>query len=200
MSRPSPARGVPAAGASASRAIAPSQPASLAPEGVPFAEAGEKAHPAGRPRVPIAFEETIAVAAMALLVLITLSNVLVRYFSDESFAWTEEISIFLMVVMTIAGAAAAASRDRHIRIEYFYDTGSAARRRTLALIGAAATVLLFGGLAVLLGRVAYDEWLYGETSMAIGIPRWWYSIWPPLLSVAAALRALGWGLRRARVK
>lgn len=155
--------------------------------------------PARRPRVPIAFEETIAVGAMALLVLITLANVLVRYFSDESFAWTEEISIFLMVVMTIAGAAAAASRDRHIRIEFFYESGSQARRRTLALVGAAATFIFFAGLAVLLGRVAYDEWLYGETSMAIGIPRWWYSMWAPLLAAAVALRALGWGLRRARM-
>ena len=84
--------------------------------------------------VPVALEEGLAVACMALLVLITLINVLIRYFTDESFAWTEEISIFLMVVMTLAGASAAAARDRHIRIEYFYDSGTAARKRRLQLL------------------------------------------------------------------
>ena len=164
----------------------------------PASEAGEHAHPAGRPRVPVAIEEGVAVAAMALLVLITLANVLVRYFTDQSIAWTEEISIFLIVVLTLAGAAAAASRDRHIRIEYFYDAGSAQRRRMLGVLGACTTAVFFAALAVLLARVAFDEWSYGETSMAIGIPRWWYTAWLPVLCAAIALRAVGWALRRLR--
>ena len=65
-----------------------------------------------------------------------------------------------------------------------------------------ATTLLgpafFAALAVLLGRVAFDEWSYGETSMAIGIPRWWYTAWLPVLCAAIALRAAGWARRRAR--
>lgn len=164
----------------------------------PASDAGEHAHPAGRPRVPIAIEEAVAVAAMAVLVLITLANVLIRYFTDSSIAWTEEISIFLIVVLTLAGAAAAASRDRHIRIEYFYDAGSVQRRRLLGVLSAAVTAAFFAALAVLLGRVAFDEWSYGETSMAIGIPRWWYTAWLPLLCAAIALRAAGWAMRRAR--
>lgn len=164
----------------------------------PASDAGEHEHPAGTPRIPVRIEETIAVAAMGLLVLITLANVLVRYFSDESFAWTEEISIFLMVVLTLAGAAAAAARDRHVRIEFFYDAGSAGRRKALALLAAAVSTLMFVGLAVLTGRVAWDEWSYGETSMAIGVPRWWYSVWVPVLCLWIAGRAAGWGLRRMR--
>lgn len=164
----------------------------------PATDAGEHAHPAGRARVPIAIEEAVAVAALAVLVLITLTNVLIRYFTDSSIAWTEEISIFLIVVLTLAGAAAAASRDRHIRIEYFYDAGSAQRRRLLGVLGAAITAAFFAALAVLLARVAFDEWSYGETSMAIGVPRWWYTAWLPLLCAAIALRAAGWAVRRAR--
>ena len=47
-------------------------------------------------------EEALAVAAMAVLVAITLLNVMTRYFTDESYAWTEELSVFLMVVMALA--------------------------------------------------------------------------------------------------
>lgn len=144
-----------------------------------------------RPRLPVRIEETIAVGAMAVLVLLTLINVVVRYLTDESFAVTEEISIFLMVVLTMAGASAAVARDRHMRVEYFLETGSDARKRRLAALSAWATFAFFVVLTALLGRYVWDEFRYGETSMALGVPRWWYSIWLPLLSAAIALRALG---------
>lgn len=144
--------------------------------------------PSSPPTRPM-WEEIIAVSCMALLVLLTLVNVLVRYFTDESFAATEEISIALMVVMTMAGACAAAARDRHVRIEYFYETGSARRRRRLALMSAAATGAFFVLLALLAARVVWDEYSYQETSMALGVPRWWYTVWVPLMCLALAGRA-----------
>ena len=142
-------------------------------------------------RVPVAFEEGIAVACMALLLVITMLNVITRYFTDESFAWTEEISIFLMVVMTLAGAAAAAARDRHIRIEYFYERGSAARRRALQVFSGCASGLLFVIMATLFVRMTADQWHYAETSMGLGIPLWWFTIFSPLLCALIALRSFG---------
>jgi TRAP-type C4-dicarboxylate transport system permease small subunit len=140
-------------------------------------------------REPVLVEEAIAVGCMIVLVLLTLANVVVRYLTDESFATTEEVSIALMVIMTVAGACSAAARDRHIRIEYFYETGSAGRRRRLALLSAVATCIFFLVLAALSARVVWDEYSYGETTMALGVPRWWYTVWVPLLCVALALRA-----------
>jgi TRAP-type C4-dicarboxylate transport system permease small subunit len=151
-----------------------------------------------RARVPVALEEGLAVACMALLVAITLANVVVRYFSDQSFAWTEEISIFLMVVMTLAGASAAAARDRHIRIEFFYEGGSAARRRAMRVVAACIAALAFAMLAVLFGRVVADEIRWAETSMGLGVPRWWFTVLSPVLCVAIALRSLGVAWRAAR--
>ncbi len=60
---------------------------------------------------------------MAALCVITMANVMVRYLSDQSIAWTEEFSVFLLVLTTMAGTAAAALRDTHIRIEFFLDSG-----------------------------------------------------------------------------
>ena len=132
---------------------------------------------------------------MAALVAITLLNVLTRYFTDESYAWTEEISVFLIVVMTFAGAASIAARDGHIRIEFFYDSGSAARRRTLRLFSAAASVLLFGALTVMFAAMLVDEIRWSETSMGLGVPRWWFTAAVPPLCLAVTLRAALAGLR-----
>ncbi|MBI3371824.1 MAG: TRAP transporter small permease [Betaproteobacteria bacterium] len=134
-------------------------------------------------------EDWIAVIGMALLCLITFGNVLVRYFTDQSFAWTEEISVFLLVVMTLAGAAAAAARDNHVRIEYFLERGSAARRRFLAVSGGLVTTLFFLLLAGLTGDMVWDDFRYDETSSGLGLPRWWYTVWVPVLSLVIAFRA-----------
>src|SRR6185295_19697939 len=101
---------------------------------------------------------------MGLLCLITFANVLVRYFSDQSFAWTEEFSVFLLVVMTMAGAAAAAARDNHVRIEFFMGRGSPQRRRFLAVWGAFVTTAFFLVLAALTGDMVWDDFRYNETS------------------------------------
>ena len=151
-----------------------------------------------RRAVPVALEEGLAVACMAVLLVITLLNVLTRYFTDQSFAWTEEISVFLMVLMTLAGASAATARDRHIRIEFFYDGGSALRRQRLKVFGACVCALLFAALALLFGRVVADEIRFEETSMGLGIPRWWFTLFSPLLCLAIALRAAGVAWRAAR--
>ncbi len=149
-----------------------------------------------RTRVPLALEDAFAALCMAVLALITFANVVLRYLTDESIAWTEEISIALMVVMTLAAAAAAVARERHIRIDYFLERGSPRRKRTLALFATAVVIVFFVAMAVLSGRVVWDEFRFEETSPGIGVPKWWYTVWLPLLSVAIVLRGIGLFIRR----
>lgn len=133
-------------------------------------------------------EDWIAVLGMAGLCVITMANVVVRYLSDQSFAWTEELSVFLLVLTTMAGTAAAALRDNHIRIEFFLERGSTVRRRRLALFGAAISVAFFLALALLTGRMAWDDFRYAEISMGLGVPRWWYTAWVPAFSLVISFR------------
>ena len=144
--------------------------------------------PAERPRAR--WEDWLGAVVLALLALITFANVLARYFTNQSFAWTEELSVSLMVVLTLVSAGAAVARDRHIRIEIFFGKGSAGRRRTLALLSAAATVLAFGLLAALGVRLAWDDFRYEVTSPGIGVPQWWYTVALPVFALAIAVRGL----------
>jgi len=148
--------------------------------------------------VPLKIEDWLTVIVMALLALITFANVLVRYFTNQSFAWTEEFSVFLMIVLALVAGSAAVARNQHIRIEYFADSGPASRQRALARFGAFMVFLLFVLMAVLSSRLVWDHIKYDETSPGIGVPMWWYSIWLPVMSVAIAGRALGLFIRRGR--
>ena len=78
---------------------------------------------------------------MALLALITFANVVVRYLTDQSFAWTEELSVVLMVLLTMVAASAAVVRHSHVRIEVLIDGASPARLRALESLAAVASVI-----------------------------------------------------------
>ena len=152
---------------------------------------------AAEPR-SLRIEDWLTVLVMAALALITFANVLVRYFTNSSFAWTEELSVFLMIVLALVAGSAAVARDRHIRIEFFCDSGSAARRRRLSQLGAVMVAVLFMLIAVLSVRVVWDDYRYEETSPGIGVPQWWYSMWLPVFSALIAARAIGLLRRRSR--
>jgi TRAP-type C4-dicarboxylate transport system permease small subunit len=142
-------------------------------------------------RIPLKIEDWISVLVMAILALITFANVLVRYLTDTSFAWTEEISVFLLIVLTMTAGATAFVRNQHIRIELFADGGTPKRRRMLAIVSSTVVLMFFILLTALSARMALDDYTWGDTSPAIGIPNWWYTIWMPVLSLAISLRIAG---------
>lgn len=103
-----------------------------------------------------------------------------------------------MIVLTLAGGSAAMARERHIKIEYFLDSGSAQRKHRMVLFGALCSAVFFLLLAGLSVRLVWDDIRFEETRPGIGVPKWWYSVWLPVLSVAIALRAFGVFVRERR--
>jgi TRAP-type C4-dicarboxylate transport system permease small subunit len=158
----------------------------------------KKDAPEDRPRVPIKIEEACAALAMALICIITFANVLVRYLTNVSFAFTEEFSIFLMVVLTLFGAAAAFARDRHIKMTFITDRLPRPMSRLFDMLSMALGIVMFAVMAWYGYFLFLDDWQYDTTSPGIGIPQWIYSIWLPLLSVVIFLRILGRLVRTVR--
>ncbi|UOD49224.1 TRAP transporter small permease [Orrella daihaiensis] len=155
----------------------------------------ESSEPTIKPKVPLAIEDALTAAVMGALALITFINVLVRYFTDQSFAWTEEISVFLMIVLALVGGSIAFARNHHIRIEFFVNKCNPQQQRWLGEFAAWLGALMFFALAILSARLVWDQYEYEEISPAIGVPQWWYSIWLPLLSLVIGLRLIGLWMR-----
>lgn len=136
-----------------------------------------------------AFERFLMAASMGLLCLLTMANVLVRYFTDISFAFTEEISVALLVVMTLVGASHAFASNHHIAITFFVERWPQCRAwaRRLAMF---CSLLMFSLLAWYGVSMAWDDYNFEVTSPSLGVPQWWYTIWLPLLSGLIVLRLL----------
>ena len=140
-----------------------------------------------------AVERVLMAGSMGVLCLLTMANVLVRYFTDISFAFTEEISVALLVVMTLVGASHAFATNHHIAITFFVN----GNRRVRALSGRFAVVCSLAMFAVLTAygaRMAWDDYAFEVTSPSLGLPQWLYTIWLPLLSALIVIRlvALLW--------
>lgn len=141
--------------------------------------------------VPIRIEQYLGALLMFTLFVITFLNVITRYVVNISFAFTEEISIVLMIMLTFMGAAVAVAYDRNLRVTYLVDKVSPKHRRWVNSLALIAVIVTFGIIARYGAVVTYEEWLFDTRSNALDVPQWIYSIWIPVLSVVLMLRAVG---------
>lgn len=151
-------------------------------------------------RVPLKFEEYTAGIMIGLLGLITFANVVVRYLTDFSFAFTEEISIFLMVLVALLGGSSVMAKGGHLNILFVVDRLSPRNRKLIVAAGNVLSCVMFLLLAWYGGRMAWDEYRFEVTSPGLGVPTWYYTIWLPILALAIFGRALGLTIRKWREK
>lgn len=133
-------------------------------------------------------ERWLAALALLAVCVISLGNVVVRYATNASFAFTEEFSVFLLVVLTFAGASLASRRHAHIRIELVEDRLPVCWRPLLYGLQWAASVLLLGLVVWYGGLLAWEEYSWESLSPGLGYPTWIYIVWLPLLCLAIIWR------------
>ncbi|MBL8660390.1 MAG: TRAP transporter small permease [Rhodospirillales bacterium] len=125
---------------------------------------------------------------MALICLISFANVVVRYATNISFAFTEEYSVVLLVIMTFVGASLAFAADRHIRILVLVNRLPPRWQSCCAGLSLAAATVVLGLIVFYGGRLAYEQWEFGETSPGLGHPAWVYTVWLPVLALLMMVR------------
>jgi TRAP-type C4-dicarboxylate transport system permease small subunit len=164
------------------------------------ADLARDAHPADAraPWVPVSIEGAIGALLMALLCLITFANVVTRYLTNVSLAFTEEFSVTLMVILALVGAAAAFAKGQHLRMGFAADKLPVVPRLWLEALVLFLGALLFGLLAWYGTRLAWDEFSFEISSSGLGVPQWLYTVWLPLLSAVVCVRITGRIIRVCR--
>lgn len=142
-------------------------------------------------------ERVLATLALVVISLISLGNVVVRYFTDASFAFTEEISVFLLVILTFAGASVAMRSNRHIRIG-FAERMFPRLRTPLILLQWLACASVLGMVLWYGGQFALEEYQWESESPGLGLPNWWYVVWLPLLALLMVVRLTQMTIDRLR--
>lgn len=151
-----------------------------------------------KPQPDARLERILAILALVIISLISLGNVLVRYVTNASFAFTEEISVFLLVVLTFSGASVALRRNGHIRIGLLERALSGGPRRALIIFQGLAGAIVLGLITWYGGKLALEEYQWGSQSPGLGLPQWWYLVWLPILAALMLLRLVQQTLDRLR--
>lgn len=133
-------------------------------------------------------ERLLASLSLVIIALISLTNVVTRYLTGGSLAFTEEFSVFLLVVLTFSGASVALRRNGHIRIGLLERALPGPPRRGLILFQWLCGTLVLGLITWFGGKLAWQEYQWESLSPGLGLPQWWYIVWLPLLSAAMLLR------------
>ncbi|MEP1214507.1 MAG: TRAP transporter small permease [Marinobacter sp.] len=130
----------------------------------------------------------LATIALVAICVISLGNVIVRYATDASFAFTEEFSVFCLVVLTFAGAAVAARHNQHIRIELIEHYLPPRARKAVFVLQWLGCVTVLAIMTWYGSTFALQEYQWESLSPGLGLPNWVYVIWLPLLSVGIIIR------------
>lgn len=136
------------------------------------------------------FEEILGSLLLAIMVSIAFINVIVRYCTSFSFAWTEEITINFFVWVTLLGTARAFRDGTHLSMSILFQALPRKARKICFLISCLVCLIFFGALVYTGFIEVIDEYELDAISESLGLPVWWYTVATPLFSLLIIFRLL----------
>ena len=121
-------------------------------------------------------EEIVAAVCLSVMTILAFANVVGRYVFSASFSFSEEITTYLFVLLSLLGTAIAARRRAHLGLTILTDVVSPKVRRILHIIGYlfavafTGAIFYYGILMVLSQRqlqqvtanMQWPEWIFGS--------------------------------------
>lgn len=124
--------------------------------------------------------EALLVLLFGLLVIDVLWQVFSRYFLKGSYSFTEELARFLLIWLSVLGAAYLNARREHLSMDFFYSRLSAKNQFRLSVFGE-SVIFLFAFLVMGVGgaNLVYITTHLEQLSGTLRIPLGYvYSILP----------------------
>jgi TRAP-type C4-dicarboxylate transport system permease small subunit len=114
--------------------------------------------------------ETLVIVVMAVLVVDVLWQVFTRKVLRNPSTWTEELAVFMLIWISLLGAAVALNRGAHLGIDYFVGKLSP-RKRLYTEIFVFLCVSVFSLAVMVIGgiRLVSNTLRVGQISPALGV-------------------------------
>lgn len=144
-------------------------------------------------------EVAVLCGAITLLAVVIIANVFARFFF-QSIYFVEEVSEFLVIMITFVGASYATRRARHIRMGAFLDLmPDWLEKIFIVIISAFSALVMFA--------MARHAWTYmlgvqnsGQTTSALRAPYWIFLVVIPVGFFASGIQCLRTVLKNLREK
>jgi TRAP-type C4-dicarboxylate transport system permease small subunit len=116
----------------------------------------------------VAANRMAMIAVLALMAIIVFANVMLRYLTDESIVWSEEVARYLMIWLTFLGIGPVFRIGGHIAVDSLHSV----LPRRLALVLRAGIFVLIAGFSLALVRLGsiLVERTWAQTTPVTEVP------------------------------
>ena len=115
------------------------------------------------------FIEFLLILLMGALTLVVLWQVVARYVMTNPSSWTEELARFMLIWVSILGAAYVSGRREHIAIDILQQRMSPKRRRKFQIL-IEVIIILFAFFVLVIGGINLVEITLHQISSALRLP------------------------------
>lgn len=135
-------------------------------------------------------EEIIAGICLTIMSVLAFTNVLARYFFHASFSFSDEITTYLFVLLSLVGAAIAAKRHEHLGFTVIEDLVPPRIKRILNFISYLMAVI-FTSIIFYYGiLMVISQYTLGQKTAGMQWPEWIFGSFVPIGSFFVLIRFL----------
>lgn len=125
-------------------------------------------------------EEVLCVIALVIMTVLTFANVIARYVFSASFSFSEEITTYLFVLLSLLGSAVAVRRKAHLGFTALIDIVPENVRRIFHAISFLLATLFSSALFVFGMKMVYSQMSRGQVTAGMQWPEWIFGAFVPL--------------------
>jgi C4-dicarboxylate transporter, DctQ subunit len=135
-------------------------------------------------------ENSLIIFSSAIMCIITFANVVSRYVTGNSFAFTEEITINIFVLLVFAGASVGVKNSAHLGFTLLFDRANLPLKKILCIFSGLLVTVVF----ILFAYYGIDMVLYqksvAQMTPALGWHQWMVSSTFPLGCILCIIRSI----------
>lgn len=133
-------------------------------------------------------EEIVAAVCLSVMTVLAFANVVARYVFSASFSFSEEITTYLFVLLSLLGTAIAARRRAHLGLTILTDVVSPKVRRILHIIGYLFAVAFTGAIFYYGILMVQSQRELGQVTANMQWPEWIFGSFVPIGAMFATIR------------
>ncbi|MFV0363801.1 MAG: TRAP transporter small permease [Suipraeoptans sp.] len=135
-------------------------------------------------------EEIIAGTCLIIMTILTFANVVSRYLFSASFSFSEEITTYLFVLLSLMGTAIAAKRGAHLGLSIITDAVGPKTEKILRLIGYGVSTIFCGAIFYYGILMVANQRMLGQVTAGMQWSEWIFGSFVPIGAFFATMRFL----------
>lgn len=133
-------------------------------------------------------EEGLSAVCLVVMTILTFANVVARHVFSASFSFSEEITTYLFVLLSLLGTAVAAKRKAHLGLTILTDAVSPKIRKIMGIISYTLAVLFSAAIFYYGLKMVMNQRMLGQVTAGMQWPEWIFGSFVPIGAFFVVIR------------